>query len=180
MVAAAGPVDVAVIALPADQLVSCIEECVAAGVRAAVIITAQMGEVGGEGAARERRIVDIARAGGMRILGPNCLGLVNTRAGRALTASVAMEVERLPVGSIGVVSQSGELMATMFSRGYDFGIGFSKLVSVGNQADVTETEVFEHLISDGRPPPLCFTSKGSATAPGCWRSPSRRARPASR
>ena len=148
MVAAAGPVDVAVIALPADQLVSCIEECVAAGVRAAVIITAQMGEVGGEGAARERRIVDIARAGGMRILGPNCLGLVNTRAGLALTASFAMGVERLPVGSIGVVSQSGALMATMFSRGYDFGIGFSKLVSVGNQADVTETEVFEHLISD--------------------------------
>ncbi|MGZ9020718.1 MAG: acetate--CoA ligase family protein, partial [Rhodoplanes sp.] len=143
-----GPVDVAVIALPADQLLPCVEDCVAAGVRAAVIITAQMGEVGGEGAARERRIVEIARAGGMRILGPNCLGLVNTRAGLALTASFAMGVERLPVGSIGVVSQSGALMATMFSRGYDFGIGFSKLVSVGNQADVTETEVFEHLISD--------------------------------
>ena len=120
----------------------------AAGVRAAVIITAQMREVGGEGAAREQRIVEIARAGGMRILGPNCLGLVNTRAGLALTASFAMGVERLPVGSIGVVSQSGALMATMFSRGYDLGIGFSVLVSVGNQADVTENEVFEHLISD--------------------------------
>ena len=143
-----GPVDVAVIALPADQLLPCIEDCVAAGVRAAVIITAQMGEAGSDGAARERRIVEIARAGGMRILGPNCLGLVNTRARLALTASFAMGVERLPIGSIEVVSQSGALMATMFSRGYDLGIGFSLLVSVGNQADVTENEVFEHLISD--------------------------------
>ena len=59
-----------------------------------------------------------------------------------------MGVERLPVGPIGVISQSGALMATMFSRGYDLGVGFSTLVSVGNQADVTENEVFEHLISD--------------------------------
>ena len=59
-----------------------------------------------------------------------------------------MGVERLPVGPIGVVSQSGALMATMFSRGYDVGVGFSILVSVGNQADVTENEVFAHLICD--------------------------------
>ena len=146
--AAAGPVDVAVIALPADQLLACVEDCAAAGVRAAVIITAQMAEIGAEGAARQRRIVEVARAGGMRILGPNCLGLVNTRVRLALTASFAMGVERLPVGPIGVVSQSGALMATMFSRGYDVGVGFSVLVSVGNQADVTENEVFAHLISD--------------------------------
>ena len=146
--AAAGPVDVAVIALPADQLLACVEDCAAAGVRVAVIITAQMAEIGAEGAARQRRIVEVARAGGMRILGPNCLGLVNTRVRLALTASFAMGVERLPVGPIGVVSQSGALMATMFSRGYDVGVGFSILVSVGNQADVTENEVFAHLISD--------------------------------
>jgi acyl-CoA synthetase (NDP forming) len=84
----------------------------------------------------------------MRIVGPNCLGLVNTRARLALTASFAMDVDRLPVGPIGVISQSGALMATMFSRGYDLGVGFSTLTSVGNQADVTENEVLEHLISD--------------------------------
>ena len=89
-IVAAGPVDVALIALPADQLVSCIEDCATAGVRAAVIITAQMAEVGGEGAARQQRIVEIARASRMRIVGPNCLGLVNTRARLALTASFAM------------------------------------------------------------------------------------------
>jgi acyl-CoA synthetase (NDP forming) len=147
-IVAAGSVDVALIALPADQLVSCIEDCATAGVRAAVIITAQMAEVGGEGATRQQRIVEVARASGMRIVGPNCLGLVNTRARLALTASFAMDVDRLPVGPIGVISQSGALMATMFSRGYDLGVGFSTLTSVGNQADVTENEVLEHLISD--------------------------------
>ncbi len=91
--AAVGPVDVAVIAVPADQLLACIEDCAAAGVRSAVVITAQMAEVGPEGAARQRRIVEVARKAGMRILGPNCLGLVNTQARLALTASFAMGVD---------------------------------------------------------------------------------------
>lgn len=144
----AGAVDVAVIALPATALVSCVEDCAAAGVGALVIITAQMGEIGGEGAERQRRIVEIARASGMRILGPNCLGFVNTRAGLALTSSFAMGVDRLPAGPIGVISQSGALMATMFNFGHDIGAGFSTLASVGNQPDVTEVELFAHLIED--------------------------------
>ena len=117
----AGPVDVAVIALPAERLVAGVEECAAAGVGATVIITAQMAEIGGEGAARQHRIQQIGRESGMRLVGPNCLGLVNVRARLALTSSFAMSVPRLPVGGIGAVSQSGALMATMFNRGYDVG-----------------------------------------------------------
>ncbi|PWC44936.1 acetate--CoA ligase [Azospirillum sp. TSO22-1] len=147
-IAEAGAVDVAAIALPAAQLEGAVAACAAAGVGAVVIITAQMAESGAEGAERQRRIVAVARAAGMRILGPNCLGFVNTRAGLALTSSFAMGVERLPVGPVGLVSQSGALMATMFNAGYDIGVGFGTLVSVGNQADVTEAEVFAHLIDD--------------------------------
>ena len=147
-IAAAGPVDVAVIALPAERLVACVEECAAAGVGAAVIITAQMAEIGGEGAVRQHRLQQIGRESGMRLVGPNCLGLVNVRAKLALTSSFAMSVAHLPEGGIGVVSQSGALMATMFNRGTDVGCGFSTLVSVGNQVDVTENEVLEHLIGD--------------------------------
>ena len=147
-ISVAGPIDVAVVALPADQLEPCVAACAAAGVGAVVIITSQLGEIGGEGAEREQRIIALARDAGMRIVGPNCLGFVNVGAGLALTSSFAMEVERLPVGSIGVVSQSGALMATMFNRGHDLGIGFSTLASLGNQADVTENEVFAYLIAD--------------------------------
>ncbi len=163
-ITAAGPVDVAVIALPAGHLVACVEECAAAGVGAAVIITAQMKEIGGDGATRQHRIQEIARASGMRLVGPNCLGLVNVRAGLALTPSFAMSVARLPAGGIGVVSQSGALMATMFNRGHDLGCGFSTLVSVGNQADVTENDVLEYLIGDPATAAIVLYAEGLSDA----------------
>ena len=147
-IAGAGPVDAAVIAVPPQQVVETVEACAAAEVAACVIITAQMAEIGGEGKVRERRIVDIARGSGMRIIGPNCLGIVDAHLRLALTASFAMGVDRLPAGGLAIVSQSGALMATMFNAGYDHGTGFSKLVSIGNQADVTECDVLEVLIDD--------------------------------
>lgn len=144
----AGPVDVAVIAVPAATVVETVAACAASDVAACVIITAQMGEIGGEGKEREQRIVEIAQQSGMRLIGPNCLGLVDAHLRMALTASFAMGVDRLPEGGLAVVSQSGALMATMFNAGFDCGAGFSKLVSIGNQADVTENEVFETLLGD--------------------------------
>jgi acyl-CoA synthetase (NDP forming) len=147
-ISAAGEIDVAAIAVPPDLVVENIEACAAAGVGGVVVITAQMGEIGGEGLLRERRIVSVARAVGMRILGPNCLGFVNIPAGLAFTPSFAMGVERLSRGRVAIVSQSGALMATMYNYGHDHGIGFSTLASIGNQADITESDVLEHLIAD--------------------------------
>lgn len=148
-IAEAGAVDVATIAVPPDQVVDTVAACAAAGVGAVVIITAQMAESGAAGATRQAAISAIARDSGMRLIGPNCLGFVNAPLRLALTASFAMGVDGLPAGDVGIVSQSGALMATMFNAGYDAGLGFSTLVSVGNQADVTEVEVFDALIEDG-------------------------------
>lgn len=173
----AGPVDVATIAVPPDQVVTTVAACAAAGVAAAVIITAQMGEIGGEGAVREREIVRIARASGMRLIGPNCLGIVNAPLRMALTASFAMGVDRLPPGGVAIVSQSGALMATMFNAGHDIGAGFSKLVSIGNQADVTETDVFEALIDDPETRAITFYTEGLSDA-GRFFAQARRARAA--
>lgn len=163
-IAAAGPVDVATVAVPPDHLVATIEDCARTGVGAAVVITARMAESGPEGRERERQAVAAARAQGMRLIGPNCLGFVNLQDRVALTASVSMELDSLPAGPVAIVSQSGALMATMFNYGRDTGVGFSKLVSVGNQADVTENDVFEHLIDDAHTRAICFYLEGLSDA----------------
>lgn len=163
-IGAAGPVDVATVAVPPDQLVATIADCARTGVGAAIVITSRMAESGAEGVERQRQAVELARAHGMRLFGPNCLGFVNLQDRVALTASVSMELDSLPAGPVAIVSQSGALMATMFNHGRDTGIGFSKLVSVGNQADITENDVFEHLIDDPHTRAICFYLEGLSDA----------------
>jgi acetyl-CoA synthetase (ADP-forming) len=143
------PVDVAVIVVPAAAAVDAVRDCAAAGVGACVIITAHFAEVGGEGPARERAIVGIARDSGMRLVGPNCLGLINAHHHAALSPSLALgTMTHLPAGGIGLVSQSGALMGSLLIRGFDIGAGFSSCVSVGNQADLELCDFFEYLIDD--------------------------------
>jgi acyl-CoA synthetase (NDP forming) len=155
------PIDVAVVALPAEPAVSAIRECAAAGVGACVIITAQFAEVGGEGAARQSAIVDIARGSGMRLLGPNCLGLVNAHHKAALSPSLSLStMTHVPPGGIGVVSQSGALMGSLLIRGFDIGAGFSSCVSVGNQADLDLCDFFEYLIDDPATQVICLYLEG--------------------
>lgn len=148
-VAAAGrPIDVAIMALPAEHIEASIADCAAAGVRFAVIITASFAEAGVEGLERQRRILDIARSAGMRILGPNCLGLMSPHARLALTPSLSMERSDLPRGGVALVSQSGALMGTMFDYGADRGIGFSLGASVGNQVDIEICDFLDFAIDD--------------------------------
>src|SRR5690606_18167106 len=111
-------------------------ECAAAGVRACVVISAGFAEVGAAGARLQQQMVSIARQSGMRIVGPNCMGLMNLRTGMALTAARVFDVHKLRVAPIALVSQSGAVMLSVFNRAYDQGIGFSQIVSVGNQADL--------------------------------------------
>lgn len=158
--AAPGPADVAILAIPRPHLQRAVEECAAAGVRGAIVITAQFAEVGAEGAAAERAIVAAARAGGLRLLGPNCLGLISPANGVVLSTSPALDIARLRVGPIGLVSQSGALMATVFDRANDLGIGFSHCVSVGNQADLAAEDVVEYLIDDPETRVICGYAEG--------------------
>ncbi|MFN8517320.1 MAG: acetate--CoA ligase family protein [Chloroflexia bacterium] len=155
-----GPVDVAILAIPKPYLQRAVEECVAAGVRGAIVITAQFSEVGEEGAADERRMVETARAGGMRLIGPNCLGLISPVNQAVLTTSPALDIDRLRVGQIGFTSQSGALMATIFDRANDLGIGFSHCVSVGNQADLAAEDFVDYFITDPRTRVMCSYAEG--------------------
>lgn len=142
-------VDMAILLVPNTRALSAIEDCVANGVGCAIAITAGFAEMGEEGRALEQKLVTVARHGGMRLIGPNCMGLLNTHHNLAATTAVSMGyVDTLPVGSIGMASQSGALMGAMLARGLDVGAGFSTMVSLGNQADIDQNDIFEYLIED--------------------------------
>ncbi|MBW6398836.1 acetate--CoA ligase family protein [Roseomonas sp. HJA6] len=142
------PPDVAILAVPAATLEAQIADCAAAGVGACIIITGKLAEAGPEGAALQDRVLAIARRAGMRLVGPNCLGIFNPVGRAMLSSSLALEEENYAPGSIGLVSQSGALMGTLLSFGRHHGARFSCCVSVGNQADLGLEDFLEHLVAD--------------------------------
>ncbi|MES2052402.1 MAG: acetate--CoA ligase family protein [Pseudomonadota bacterium] len=144
-----GPVDLAILLVPQGNVLAAIEDCVAKKIGCALCITAGFAETGPAGRAMEEQIVATARAGGVRLIGPNCMGLMNAHHNLCATTGVVVGgVDRLPAGGIGLASQSGALMGAMLSRGIDVGAGFSSMVSVGNQADLDLNDFFEYLIDD--------------------------------
>jgi acyl-CoA synthetase (NDP forming) len=158
---APGPIDLAVIAVPAVLLRGTVEECARAGVGACVVITAQTAEFDAAGAALQNEIVDIARRHGMRLVGPNCMGMINAPHSLALSSTLTLQhVERLRRGGVALVSQSGALMGTLFVLGDDHGVGFSRLISVGNQADLELCDFFEYLIDDPHTTTICLYIEG--------------------
>lgn len=144
-----GPVDLAILLVPRQHVRAAIEDCVAKQVGCALCITAGFAEAGEQGRADEQELVALARTGGVRLIGPNCMGLMNAHHNLCATTGVVMgTLEQLPAGGIGMASQSGALMGAMISRGVDIGMGFSSTISVGNQADLDLNDFFEYLIED--------------------------------
>ncbi|MDE3095953.1 MAG: CoA-binding protein [Chloroflexota bacterium] len=139
-----GPVDLAVLTIPAAAVESVIVDCARKRVRAAVVITAGFREAGAEGARREQRIVELARAGGVRIIGPNSLGIINTFASLNATFAQA-QPDRY---EIAVISQSGAMATAILDWARAIDVGFSKFVSLGNMADVSEVELLSYLCDD--------------------------------
>lgn len=139
-----GPVDLAAVAVPPAAVPQVMRECARKGVKAAVIITAGFGEAGDEGKALENEVLAIARDAGIRFVGPNCMGHFST-ATNLFTFGGVEEVRR---GSIACVSQSGNFGGYMLSRGHEMGIGFSKFVSTGNEADLHFEDYVEYLAAD--------------------------------
>jgi len=138
------PVDLAVIAVPASVVPGVLEACGRARIPFAVVIAAGFKEIGGEGREREARIVAIAKRYGIALLGPNCLGVIDSRAG--LNATFATE-EPLS-GDIAFVSQSGAMGTAVLDWAAKERIGFSKFVSIGNEAGLTENDFLAHLARD--------------------------------
>jgi acyl-CoA synthetase (NDP forming) len=145
---APGPVDHAYILVNTPAVEAAVAACAETGVIVATILASGFAEAGEDGRERQRRIVEIARDRGLRLVGPNSLGVVNTRAPLALTANAAFAADTLPRGRLAVLSQSGSLIGTLLSRGAARGIGFGKLISVGNEADLSVGEIGAALAGD--------------------------------
>ncbi|MHC1579315.1 MAG: acetate--CoA ligase family protein [Candidatus Alkanophagales archaeon] len=139
-------VDLAILTVPPPALIEAVEECAAAGVRAAVCITSGFGETGDEGRRRQEELVRVARRSGLRIIGPNCNGLFSAEA--RLAAMLAPV--RPPPGSVGVVTQGGTpgVMMVNLSKKYAPIVGFSKCVNLGDTADVQPHEILEYYGED--------------------------------
>lgn len=147
---APGDIDQAFVMVPPADVPAACEECFARRVPVVTIFTDGFGETGEEGRAAEARLVAAAKAAGTRLLGPNSIGLVSTSPATPLTVNASLELERLPVGPLGLVSQSGSLIGALLSRGAARGFGFSRLVSVGNESDLSVGELMELLIDDAQ------------------------------
>jgi acyl-CoA synthetase (NDP forming) len=146
--AAPGSIDHAFIMVPARAVPEVIAECCTLGIPLATIYSDGFAEAGEEGRRRQERILEMARSAGLRLLGPNSMGVVSTGAALALTVNAALEAPALVPGGLALISQSGTVLGALLSRGQARGIGFSKLVSVGNEADLTVAEIGEILIGD--------------------------------
>ena len=139
-----GQVDLVVIVVPGRLVLDAARDAVAKGAGAVIVISAGFKETGEEGRKAEQELADICRRGGARLLGPNCLGLINTAAD--LNASFAGGMPE--PGGIGVFSQSGALCTAMLDMATGRHLGLSKLISIGNKADITEVDLLQALASD--------------------------------
>jgi acetyltransferase len=112
------------------------------------VISSDFAESGESGRKRQDQLSDFAKHSGMRILGPNCLGFINTSRQIAASGCTSLEKETLLDGNIGLVTQSGALMGSIYGRAQDEGIGYSLVVSMGNEADIEVSEVIEYMLND--------------------------------
>lgn len=141
-------VDHAYILLDAEAAISALEDCAAAGVRVVSVLADGFGEAGPEGLGRQARLVAIARQAGILLVGPNSMGVVSTSSGFACTTNAAFQTEKLLPGRLAVLSQSGSMIGAIMSRGLARGIGFSTLISVGNEAGAGVAELGQILLDD--------------------------------
>jgi len=139
-------IDLAVIAVPASNTPAVVTECARARVKAAVIITAGFGELGDEGTRAQAAMVATARQAGMRLVGPNCLGVLSTDPDVELHATFATGWP--PRGNVSIASQSGALGIALLDEARDHGIGIRHFVSLGNEADVSAEDLLEYWEDD--------------------------------
>jgi len=139
-------VDVAIVAVPADSVQDVVLDCAAKGVHGLVVISSGFAETGEEGRRRQRRLVGLARSYGLRLIGPNCLGVINTDPEVSLNASLASNLP--PRGRAGFFCQSGALGTAILEKVGNRGLGLSTFVSAGNRADVSGNDLLQYWEED--------------------------------
>jgi acetyl coenzyme A synthetase (ADP forming)-like protein len=139
-------VDLAIIVVPRDAVLGVAKECKEAGVKGLVVISSGFKEIGEEGAYLEQKLTELVRSSGMRMVGPNCMGIINTDPKIRLNATFAPTAPRM--GKIGFFSQSGALGVTVLELASRLNIGISTFVSAGNKADVSGNDLLEYWEDD--------------------------------
>jgi acetyl coenzyme A synthetase (ADP forming)-like protein len=141
-------IDLAIVAVPADRVDGVLDECIAAHIPAVILISAGFSETGERGRLREQALRDKVRGAGLRLIGPNCMGLVNTDPAFHLNASFSPAFP--PEGRIAFSSQSGALGLAVLEHARQLGLGISSFVSIGNKADVSANDLLEYWEGDAR------------------------------
>jgi acetyltransferase len=142
-------VDAVLLAIPAELIPAALEDCAARNVRLAIIVSSGFAETGATGAQTQQRIVASARAAGVRLLGPNCLGFINVPDRTPAAATAAVDLPDNRPGHISMVSHSGALgMVSVFVRAHDHGVGYRLLVSSGNECDLHALELMQLFVDD--------------------------------
>ena len=139
-------VDLAIVVVPKQLVLGVAEECGTKGVKGLVVITAGFAEVGGDGIAREAQLLEIVKRHGMRMVGPNCMGVVNSSPAYTMNASFAPTMP--PYGPVGFISQSGAMGLSILDYAEELGIGIHQFVSVGNKADVSGNDLLLYWADD--------------------------------
>lgn len=157
------PFDLAVIATPAPIVHRVLADCARKGARAAIIVSGGFGEAGPAGRELEREVVSVARQHGIRILGPNCIGFLDTR----LPVDTTFLPPPLPpAGDIGLISHSGALCGALIDWARGNGFGFSRMVNLGNAVDISEAELLQALGEDDNTRVVALYLEGLADGPG--------------
>ncbi len=143
-----GVVDLAVIAVPAAKVLDVAEQCGRKGVRALVVLTAGFGETDADGRLRERALLRLCRSAGMRLIGPNCIGVLNTDPSVGLNATFGPSMP--PPGRVAFASQSGALGLSAIQEAKNRGLGISDFVSMGNKTDISGNDLLQYWESDPR------------------------------
>lgn len=159
-------VDLAFVGVAAKHIPGVVEDCGEAGCKVAVIVTSGFGEVGTEGQVQQDRIVDTARSAGLRIVGPNCMGVY--AAETRLYASIGLDPLR--PGRVALISQSGNVGVALFRLGIELGMGFHSFIGVGNQADVGFHEYVEHVADDPECDVIALYLEGLQDGPAFFRA----------
>ena len=141
-------IDHAFIMVPADAVGAALEQCVAKQVPVATIYSDGFAETGEAGRRKQEELLKIAREGHVRLVGPNCIGIISIQPSLALSVLAVLDMDRIKHGPFAIVSQSGSMIGALLSRGLGRGAGFSKLISVGNEVDIGVGELTDMLVDD--------------------------------
>ena len=143
-----GAVDLAMVVVPKQFVLDVVEECGEKGIKGVVVISAGFREVGGTGARLEADLLEAVRRHGMRLVGPNCMGVLSTRPGLSMNATFAPTMP--PPGPVSLMSQSGAMGVTILDYAAEYGIGIADFVSVGNKPDVSGNDLVQFWAEDDR------------------------------